>query len=73
MQARTAAPRLHLVRVSLCEESRRLTVKLRGRTEARRKRRGRTLSPRARGAKPQAPHGPLERLLGISIVHNRYP
>jgi hypothetical protein len=27
--------------------------------------RGRTLSPGARGAKPQAHHGPLQRLLGI--------
>ena len=56
-----------------------LTVKLRGRprrqaalrsNEARQAspkrpegRRGRTLSPGARGAKPQAPHGPLQRLL----------
>jgi hypothetical protein len=50
---------------------RHLTVKLRGRTEAPDKRRGRTLSSRARGAKLQAPHGPLQRLLGISIVGHR--
>ena len=45
---------------------RRLTVKLRGRAEAPDARRGRTLSPRARGAKPQALHGPLQRLLGVT-------
>jgi len=41
-----------------------LTVKLRGRTTTPDRRRGRTLSPSARGAKPQAHHGPLQRLLG---------
>jgi hypothetical protein len=41
----------------------RLTVKLSGRTMAPDQRRGRTLSPGARGAKPQALHGPLQRLL----------
>jgi hypothetical protein len=41
-----------------------LTVKLRGRTEAPDERRGRTLSPRARGANQTTPHGPLQRLLG---------
>ncbi len=40
--------------------TRRLTVKLRGRPEAHIKRRGRTLSPGARGAKPLTPHGPLQ-------------
>jgi len=40
-----------------------LTVKVGGRPEAPPKRRGRTLSPGARGAKPQAHHGPLQRLL----------
>jgi len=45
-------------------ERSRLTVKLRGRTTTPDKRRGRTLSPGARGAKPQAHHGPLQRLLG---------
>ena len=39
-----------------------LTVKLRGRPEAPLKRRGRTLSSRARGD-TTAPHGPLQRLL----------
>jgi len=39
-------------------------VKLRGRPEAPPKRRGRTLSSRARGAAPPAVHGPLQRLLG---------
>jgi hypothetical protein len=43
----------------------RLTVKLRGRTEAPDTRRGRTLSPSARGAYPQTHHGPLQRLLGV--------
>ena len=41
-----------------------LTVKLTGRPEASDQRRGRTLSSRARGAQPQAHHGPLQRLLG---------
>jgi hypothetical protein len=41
-----------------------LTVKLRGRPEAPSERRGRTLPFSARGAKPQAHHGPLQRLLG---------
>src|SRR5439155_25005359 len=40
-----------------------LTVKLRGRTTTPDKRRGRTLSSRARGAKQTTHHGPLERLL----------
>src|SRR2546430_181848 len=40
-----------------------LTVKLRGRTTTPDERRGRTLSPRARGD-TTAPHGPLQRLLG---------
>ena len=35
-----------------------------GRPEAPIKRRGRTLSPRARGAYPPTVHGPLQRLLG---------
>jgi len=43
----------------------RLTVKLRGRVTGPATRRGRTLSPRARGARPQTFHGPLERLLGV--------
>src|SRR5712671_6627164 len=43
---------------------RRLTVKLRGRPTTPDKRRGRTLSSRARGAKQTTPHGPLQRLLG---------
>jgi hypothetical protein len=41
-----------------------LTVKLRGRTEASARRRGRTISSSARGAKQITPHGPLQRLLG---------
>jgi hypothetical protein len=40
-----------------------LTVKLRGRPEVPIKRRGRILSSSARGATPQAVHGPLQRLL----------
>jgi hypothetical protein len=42
----------------------RLTVKLRGRAEAPDWSRGRTISSRARGAKQEAHHGPLQRLLG---------
>jgi hypothetical protein len=40
-----------------------LTVKLRGRTATPDRRRGRTLSPSARGAKQTTHHGPLQRLL----------
>ncbi len=40
-------------------------MKLRGRPEAPLERRGRTLSSGARGAQPQAHHGPLERLLEV--------
>ncbi len=42
-------------------------MKLRGRTTAPDKRRGRTLSPGARGAQTEAFHGPLQRLLGGDI------
>src|SRR5881227_2598500 len=41
-----------------------LTVKLSGRALPPDRRRGRTLSSGARGAQPQAHHGPLQRLLG---------
>src|SRR6266853_4820977 len=47
---------------------RRLTAKLRGRTTTPDERRGRTLPPGARGAKPQAPHGPLQRLLEDAFI-----
>ena len=40
-----------------------LTVKLRGRAPTPAMRRGRTLSPGARGANQSTPHGPLQRLL----------
>jgi len=40
-------------------------VKLRGRTTTPDRRRGRTLSPGARGAKQEASHGPLQRLLDV--------
>jgi hypothetical protein len=40
-----------------------LTVKLRGRPTTPDKRRGRTLSPGARGANQTTHHGPLQRLL----------
>src|SRR5580658_6535348 len=46
-----------------CGQRRRLTVKLRGRGLTSASRRGRTLSSGARGAEPQAHHGPLQRLL----------
>src|SRR5436853_1471870 len=49
-----------------------LTVKLRGRTEAPDMRRGRILFSGARGAKPQARHGPLERVLeGLPLPPNK--
>ncbi len=46
-----------------------LTVKLRGRATTPDERRGRTLSPGARGAKPTTPHGPLQRLLAVTGSH----
>jgi len=46
----------------------RLTVKLRGRTTTSDERRGRTLCPSARGAKPLTPHGPLQRLLDFECL-----
>src|SRR5712671_1637177 len=52
---------------------RNLTVKLRGRTTTPDKRRGRTLSSRARGAKPLTHHGPLQRLLGDLVEHTLQP
>src|SRR5439155_19525090 len=48
-----------------------LTVKLRGRTTTPDQRRGRTLSPGARGAKQTTPHGPLQRWLdGMELMLN---
>ena len=44
-----------------------LTVKLRGRTEAHAGAEGAQF-PSARGAKPQAHHGPLQRLLGVTAT-----
>src|SRR5438874_12929212 len=41
-----------------------LTVKFRRRSTTPDRRRGRTLSPSARGAKQTTPHGPLQRKLG---------
>jgi len=46
----------------------RLTVKLRGRAPRPARRRGRTISSSARGAQPQAPHGPLQRLLEDAFI-----
>ena len=46
----------------------RLTVKLRGRTTTPARRRGRTISSGARGAKQTTHHGPLERLLAVGLV-----
>ena len=48
-----------------------LTVKLRGRPTTPDRRRGPTLSPGTRGAKQFTPHGPLQRLLGLSNRRNR--
>src|SRR5207253_8305738 len=45
-----------------------LTVKLRGRPTTPDERRGRTLSPGARGAKQTTPHGPLQRLLEVTLT-----
>ena len=42
-------------------------MKLRGRTEAPTKRRGRTLSSRPRGANQTTPHGSLQRLLEVML------
>ena len=69
---RDRAPYTLAQRVPCC----RLTVKLRGRTTTPDERRGRTLSPGARGAEPQAHHGPLQRLLegeraSAIIAHQR--
>src|SRR5947208_2308210 len=50
-----------------------LTVKLRGRTTTPDERRGRTLSPSARGAEPPTPHGPLQRLLGVGTPKPPHP
>src|SRR6202007_3445332 len=47
---------------------RRLTVKLRGRAPTPSRRRGRPLFSSARGAKQEAHHGPLQRLLGDAVV-----
>ena len=55
--------------------ARRLTVKLRGRTTTSERRRGPTISPGTRGAKPTTPHGPLQRLLGggcMSLLNRRH-
>jgi len=46
-------------------------VKLRGRTEAADERRGRTLSPGARGANQTTHHGPLQRLLAVMLAEDR--
>ena len=67
-QSQTKGPCLGSSRLSLSLHRRvwlrPLTVKLRGRTTTLDERRGRTLSPGARGAKQTTPHGPLQRLLG---------
>ena len=68
------SPRRLLLRIlsSSCQESRAcaLTVKLRGRTTTPDRRRGRTLSPGARGAKQTTYHGPLERLLEVTLTEH---
>ena len=45
-----------------------LTVKLRGRTTTSDERRGRTMSPGARGAKPLTHHGHLQRWLERNLL-----
>jgi len=52
--------------------SRLLTVKLRGRALTSDRRRGPTISPGTRGAKPQVHHGPLQRLLEARIARQRF-
>src|SRR5437588_8841371 len=47
---------------------RHLTMKLRGRTTTSDRRRGRTISSRARSANQTTSHGPLQRLLGASTT-----
>jgi hypothetical protein len=46
----------------------RLTVKLRGRAPTPARRRGRTISSRARGAQPPARHGPFQRWLEDALI-----
>ena len=62
-------PRAHLQHVSRTVP---LTVKLSGRPEAPIKRRGRTLSSRARGAKQTTHHAPLQRLLDRNLSAKAY-
>ena len=54
------------------EQIGRLRVKLRGRMTTPAGRRGRTIYPSARGAKPTTPHGPLQRLLGAVVLHTLF-
>ena len=61
------AHRMALRSLWQCATCRRLTVKLRGRTEAPDQSRGRTLSPGARGD-TTACHGPLQRLLASAPI-----
>src|SRR6184192_2921953 len=70
LKRRVFALALRPCRFSCIGESalRPLTVKLRGRTTTSDKRRGRTLSPGARGAKQTTPHGPLQRLLEVALM-----
>src|SRR5207244_3919490 len=53
--------------------ARALTVKLRGRAPTPARRRGRTISSSARGAKQEAPHGPLQRLLDVPRTARALP
>ena len=55
--------------LAMAFKTRALTVKLRGRTEAPEGAEG-AQSPSARGAKPQAHHGPLQRLLDCMVERN---
>ena len=64
IRERVRNPSLQIfVGVKHCRGNRLLTVKLRGRPTTPDRRRGRTLSPGARGANQTTPHGPLQRLL----------
>jgi hypothetical protein len=60
-------PALFMWRVTMRRKKCSLTVKLSSRTTPPDRRRGRTLSPRACGD-PAAHHGPLQRLLGVTLA-----
>src|SRR5690242_13778922 len=68
----TASKRLATLCTEWCLSCRALTVKLRGRIGAPRSAEG-AQSLSARGANPEAPHGPLQRLLDNLTCCANYP